>query len=75
MLSKNAHGIGVYVHLNCPHVQEKYRSEEMKQYVDYLEIFFKNSSARSWIRENSSLVHDYSAYKNELELLFVLDEH
>ena len=75
VLSKNARGLGVYIHLNCPYVQQQYRSPQMQIYVDYLKVFLKSPQPRSWIGDNLSVLHDYSAYQDELELLFLLEDN
>ena len=60
------------VHLNCPFIHEKRSTKEFDQYVDYLKEYFSQTSVLDFIQRNPQVVGDYSAYREELEFLFIL---
>jgi Fe-S-cluster containining protein len=71
VISQDAGGIGLYVHLNCPHVEAHHRADS--EYVRYLKDYFARPEVIEYLQRNRSLLHDYSAYKAELEFLFLLN--
>jgi len=71
VISAGARGAGLYVHLNCPHVEAHYRRDS--EYVRYLKEYFARPDVRGFLSRNRSLLHDYSAYNDELEFLFPLE--
>lgn len=73
VISRTSKGTGLYLHLNCPHVQETYRDPSMNAYIRYLKEFFKRNDVQAFLGHNRDLLNDYSAYKDELELVFVLE--
>jgi len=62
----------LYVHLNCPHVQEHWNGQGYKEYAQYLQEFFKRKDVVSFLKENPSLLADYSAFRNELDQVCTL---
>ena len=72
VLTRNTDGAGVYVHLNCPFVQEKYASADLHRYVEYLKEFFAKETVLDFLKRNPSLIGDYAEYRAELELMFPL---
>jgi len=72
VISKDDQGLGVFVHLNCPFVQENEQTPIMVEYVDYLRNFFQDALVKSFLEKNKGLMSNYSFYKNELKLLFNL---
>lgn len=72
VLSKETDGAGVYVHWNCPFVQEKRESEDFVRYVEYLKNFFAAAEVLNFLKRNPSLVGDYAEYREELEFMFRL---
>jgi len=72
IISRDAKGTALYVHLNCPHVETNYRRDS--EYVRYLEEYFTRPDVRDYLSRNRALLHDYSAYKAELEFLFHLKD-
>ena len=73
VLSKAEQRLGLYMHLNCPFVQEQYQQDHMKAYKSYLKDFFLREDARLFLKRNSRFLNDYSSYKEELELIFYLE--
>ena len=72
VLTRDTDGAGVYVHLNCPFVQEKYASADLHRYVEYLKEFFAKETVLDFLKRNPSLIGDYAEYRAELELMFPL---
>lgn len=62
----------LFVHLNCPYIQEHFKSGAYEQYVQYLRQFFQQPSVRVFLEHNPSSFTDYSAYRDELDCLFVI---
>lgn len=73
VISKDDRGAALYMHLNCPHVQEHLNSAVIKTYVRYLRDFFEKPDARAFLQRNYSLLNDYSSYKDELQFVFALE--
>ncbi len=73
VISRTPKGTGLYVHLNCPHVQETYRDPSMNSYIRYLKEFFHRNDVHAFLGHNRDHLNDYSAYKDELELVFTLE--
>jgi len=73
VISKDGRGAALYMHLNCPHVQENFNRVSLKVYVKYLKEFFAKPDVRAFLQRNRGLLNDYSAHKDELELVFVLE--
>jgi Fe-S-cluster containining protein len=71
VISRDPNGTGLYVHLNCPHVEANYRRDS--DYVRYLKDYLARPDVREYLRRNKALLHDYSNYKDELEFLFPLE--
>jgi uncharacterized protein len=65
--------IKVYMHLACPYVQEKEVSVELQNYIGYLKDYFSQGSTKAFLRDNSRLLHDYSAFEAELKFLFMIE--
>ena len=61
------------VHLSCPFVQEQHQKESFKEYIRYLKEYFSGKAVLEFLKENPSLVGDYSEYKDELEFVLSLD--
>ena len=72
VLSQNKRGLEVYMHLACPYIQEKELSPELQEYADYLKEFLGQPQAKDFLKSNSRLLHDYSAFENELKFLFAI---
>jgi Fe-S-cluster containining protein len=71
VISRDAQGAGLYVHLNCPYVEAHYRPDV--EYVRYLKEYFTRPDVKEYLARNHALLHDYSAYRDELEFLFPLE--
>ncbi len=74
IVSGHGGGVEVYMHLACPYIQDKESSPEIEEYVLYLRNFFEQPSTKSFLRSNSRLLHDYSAFKEELKFLFSVED-
>ena len=72
ILSRKEQKAAIFVHLNCPYVQEKIGSDEFKNYVLKLEQCLLDPEALAFLRGNPQLVGDYAEFQNELEFLFFL---
>jgi uncharacterized protein len=72
VISRDAQGAGVYMHLNCPHVEAN-PGEATAAYVRYLKDYFAREDIRDFLTRNRGLIHDYSAYQDELQFLFPLE--
>ena len=66
-------GVKVYMHLACPYIQEKEVSLELQAYASYLKEYFQQPSTRNFLKNNSRLLHDYSAFEVELKFLFNIE--
>ena len=64
---------GVYVHLNCPYVQEYRLKETFAQYASYLQNYFRQQAVLDFLQNNPSAIGDYTSYENELEYLFSIE--
>jgi Fe-S-cluster containining protein len=73
VISQSAQGFKVYMHLACPHIQDKETSQELKEYVAYLRDFFNYPSTLEFLKKNNRLLHDYSEFEPELKLLFKVE--
>lgn len=73
VISRTPKGTGLYLHLNCPHVQENYRDPSMNAHIRYLKDFFKRTDVHDFVHRNRGHLNDYSEYKDELELVFHLE--
>ena len=73
VLSKSSRGIELFVHLACPYVQENQLKPEIRDYADYLKEFFNQPRTKTFLKNNSRLLHDYSPYKKELQHLFSIE--
>ncbi len=62
----------VYVHLNCPHVQEHWNDGTYKEYTAYLQEFFKREDVLNFLKSNPSLITDYSAFRDELDAVLTI---
>lgn len=72
VISRNKEVTALYLHLNCPFVQEHEGQEKITAYDRYLEDFFKRPDVMSFLSRNREFLNDYSAYQDELRLVFVL---
>ncbi len=72
ILGKEDKNIILYVHLNCPFVSEHWGLGVYKEYAQYLVNFFDQSSVRTFLKENLSLIADYSAYRAEMDCVALL---
>jgi Fe-S-cluster containining protein len=73
VLSCTDKGIGLYMHLNCPYVEEHYQKETMKNYQAYLQVFFRRDDVVSFLKRNVRFLNDYAFYQQELELVFFIE--
>lgn len=73
VISRHKGALRMYVHLACPYIQEKEVSEELDAYIAYLKDFFAKDSTKEQLRKNISILHDYSAYEQELRSLFDIE--
>lgn len=73
VLSRQEQKVGLYIHLNCPFVQEHYQTDLMKAYQVYLKEFFRREDVSAFLRRNIRYLNDYSSYQQELELVFYLE--
>ncbi len=58
------------VHTLCPHIQQTRSTQQYMDYLDYLRAFFGQAVVKAAVRADSS-INDYSAYKDELEDVFI----
>lgn len=72
LLTKREETPAICVHLSCPHIQEKWQSEDFKSHVEELKKYFQKQEILAFIRRNPSLIGDYSKYVEEIEYLFTL---
>ena len=72
ILSRHDGRPAVYVHLNCPHVQQNRPGSRFDTHVEYLKGYFHDDSVLNFLKRNSSLISDYTQFQNELEYLFTL---
>ena len=70
ILSKHEGATNLYMHLNCPYIQQVQSSQELLGHVDYLRDFFREPQTRSFLTRNPKIVGDYGFSKNELQFLF-----
>jgi Fe-S-cluster containining protein len=73
VVSGEKQGINVYMHLACPYIQDKEVSQELQDYITYMQDYFKQESTKTFLKNNKSLIHDYSAFENELKFLFTIE--
>lgn len=73
ILTKTDKGFGVSVHLSCPFIQETFGKDTFNDYAAYLKEYFHKEEVLKFLNHNPSLFDDYSAYENELQLLFTVD--
>ena len=73
VISRGENGTGLYVHLNCPHVQANQQKLYIRQYTLYLRNFLKRPEVHAFLTRNRNLLNDYSQYQNELEFVFLLE--
>ncbi len=57
----------LYVHLNCPYVQEHFGTSVYKEYTEYLKGFLSQKNVREFLQNNPMLLTDYSLYRDELD--------
>jgi Fe-S-cluster containining protein len=57
----------LYVHLNCPHIQQHWNDESYQEYSRYLQEFFKRQEAKDFLKNNPSILTDYSEFRDELD--------
>lgn len=74
VLSRVAEGIGVFMHLSCPHIQTMMNTKDIEAYTEYLKRFFNEHETQVFLLKNPEVVHDYTAYMNELQHLFTLPQ-
>lgn len=72
VLSKNKKGQGLFVHVNCPYVQETQGSPAFLDYQAYLQDFLRQDPVRSFLKKNPDLFGQYPGFTHELEWLFPL---
>ena len=72
VLTKNKNNVTLSVHWGCPYIQEQLGSEEFKEYACYLKEYFAQENVKAFLKENPSLVQDYSQYSDELDDLFMI---
>ena len=75
VLTRDTDGAGVYVHLNCPFVQQQHDSGNFTRYVKYLKGFFTHQEVLDFLKRNPSLIGDYAGYREELEFMFRLPHY
>lgn len=73
VISRGKDSVGLYIHLNCPYVQTSYHTAAMVHYHEYLKSFFGRPDVQGFLKRNREFLNDYSAYQDELELVFVLE--
>lgn len=73
VMSRNAHGTALYVHLNCPFVQDQLGQDTIKTYEQYLYEFFRREDVRAFLLRNRAYLNDYSEYNDELLKVFDLE--
>lgn len=67
LLGREADKIVLYVHLNCPHVQEHWGDDNYKEYTQYVQGFFKRADVVNFLKNNPGSISDYSAFRDELD--------
>ncbi len=59
----------LYVHLNCPYVQEYFGTKVYIEYTEYLRGYFKTENVRRYLSQNPKILADYSSSRAELDLI------
>jgi Fe-S-cluster containining protein len=72
LLGKEGEQTVLYVHLNCPYVQEHWGTSLYKEYASYLQKYFQQPEVKEYLRNNSAVFTDYSAYCAELDYVGVI---
>ena len=72
LLTKHGGDAAISVHLSCPHIQEKWQSEDLNSYVEDLRKYFQQEEVLEFVRRNPSLPGDHSKHEQEIEHLFDL---
>ncbi len=72
LLGKEGDRAVLYVHLNCPFVQEHWGNSGYKAYAQYLQEFLNKGDVQKFLQQNPSLWTDYSAYRSELDYVCAL---
>lgn len=72
LLGKEEDRTVLYVHLNCPHIQAHWRTDGYQAYAEYLQGFFSRQDVRDFLEKNPGLISDYSAFRDELDRVFVI---
>ncbi len=67
LLGKEKEKAVVYVHLNCPYVQEYWGTVAYREYAVFVQEFFNKKNVREFLRQNPMLFTDYSSYRAELD--------
>ncbi|MCB9771694.1 MAG: YkgJ family cysteine cluster protein [Candidatus Omnitrophica bacterium] len=67
LLGKEGAKAVLYVHLNCPFIQEQWNSQIYKEYSQYLQDYFRKKEVREFLKHNPMLLTDYSAFRPELD--------
>lgn len=73
ILSRHDGKEAVFVHLNCPFVQEKIDTKEFTDYVARLKTYLSQDDVLGFLRSSPALVGDYSGYEEELRYLFTIN--
>ena len=67
LLGKEGEKTVLYVHLNCPYVQEHWGTSLYKEYAAYLQNYLQQYEVQEFLRHNPAVFTDYSAYRAELD--------
>ena len=67
LLGKEGEQAVLYVHLNCPYIQEQWGAQMYKEYAQYLQDFFRKKETREFLKQNPKLLTDYSSFRSELD--------
>ena len=65
--------VKVSVHLSCPHIQEVLNGDKLSIFTDKVKDYFAKEKVKEFIKDNSSLISDYSNHSNEIMSLFSLE--
>ena len=72
ILSLEQNQARVYMHLACPYIQMQQDKPALQEYITYLKGFLSTDHFHTFLAANRRLLHDYSAFHQELMFLFDL---
>lgn len=68
LINLRAKKVILTVDLNCPYIQEKIKSKEFREYVEYLAAFLNSPAQVRLLKDNPHLIQAYEAVSDLVEL-------